>query len=437
MSARGTRPVSAVDDATGLIGAVTLTVLLVIAAVADLSVATASLLLLAGPAIAMITWSLLVGRVHRRASTGLDFRLCTPVEPVGPIVITKLVGLVGTLAIIGFYYMMLAYYEEERFYFYFYILQIGLPVFVAIAPLYIYFTTRFMAEPKDGLWHFGKLVTLQFHLVDKAMAADHARTWAIKGFFLAFMLSATPYLVASVLDGPSTSAQSDVVAFVLFLIAAVFLFDVCFGTIGYICTLRVLDTHVQTANPHLDAWLAALACYPPFLLMRPDGPLDYRSGTEPWHFWLAGNDVALALWGCVLIVLAAFYAWATVVFGLRFSNLTFRGTITTGPYRYVQHPAYFAKNVFWWMAWLPFLSTESPARALENAMILAVINGIYFARAKTEEKHLMQDASYRAYADWIAAHGVLGRARRGLTTLVQGRRARSAGGLRHVDDGPE
>ena len=40
------------------------------------------------------------------------------------------------------------------------------------------------------------------------------------------------------------------------------------------------------------------------------------------------------------------------------------------------------------------------------------MNLIYYLRAKTEERHLMRDPDYRAYAAWIAEHGLFARVRR-------------------------
>ena len=51
----------------------------------------------------------------------------------------------------------------------------------------------------------------------------------------------------------------------------------------------------------------------------------------------------------------------------RFSNLTHRGIITNGPYRYSKHPAYLAKNLSWWLVSMPFMITVSP---LANAALL-------------------------------------------------------------------
>ena len=117
----------------------------------------------------------------------------------------------------------------------------------------------------------------------------------------------------------------------------------------------------------------------------------------------------MALWGGWLVVLTGMYAWATVVFGLRFSNLTYRGVITHGPYRFTRHPAYLSKNLFWWSAALPFLVTNGGLlEAVRNVVGLALVSGIYYWRARTEEAHLLrEDAKYREYHAWMSRNGPL------------------------------
>src|SRR3546814_9726532 len=87
-------------------------------------------------------------------------------------------------------------------------------------------------------------------------------------------------------------------------------------------------------NPYAACWVAALSCYPPVILMNPGGPLDYIPGTaghHAWAYWMEAYPLLMALTGIVLVLLTAVYAWATVAFGLRFSNLTHRGILTHGP----------------------------------------------------------------------------------------------------------
>jgi protein-S-isoprenylcysteine O-methyltransferase Ste14 len=158
--------------------------------------------------------------------------------------------------------------------------------------------------------------------------------------------------------------------------------------------------------------VSALICYPPFILMNPGGPLNYHDGTageHGWTHWLDGSPLLILL-GPILVLLAAIYAWATVAFGMRFSNLTHRGILTHGPYAWTKHPAYVSKNLFWWLAIMPFLATSgSLVDALRNSFTLAAVAGVYYWRARTEEKHLMADPAYRAYAAWMERNAPLPR----------------------------
>ena len=95
-----------------------------------------------------------------------------------------------------------------------------------------------------------------------------------------------------------------------------------------------------------------------------------------------------------------------MIFGARFSNLTHRGIITNGPYRWTKHPAYVVKNLSWWMISVPFMAQGAPDEVLRHCLLLLGLNGIYALRAKTEEWHLSRDADYVAYALWLEAHGM-------------------------------
>ena len=192
-----------------------------------------------------------------------------------------------------------------------------------------------------------------------------------------------------------------------------FMIDTTFATVGYALTMKPLDAHIRSANPYAAGWTAALICYPPFVLMGGGGPLDYHSGTmgeDGWNYWLDGYPLLMALVGFLLVALTAIYAWATVAFGIRFSNLTHRGILTHGPYAWTKHPAYVSKNLFWWLATLPFLATTGNLTdVVRNSFIMVVVAGVYYWRARTEERHLSADPAYRAYAEWMERNGPLPR----------------------------
>ena len=95
-----------------------------------------------------------------------------------------------------------------------------------------------------------------------------------------------------------------------------------------------------------------------------------------------------ALNGAWLVFLTAVYAWATVAFGFRFSNLTHRGILTHGPYAWTKHPAYLSKNLFWWFSLLPFLVT--------NGNIVDVIRNTVVARP--HQRRLLLARAHRGEA---------------------------------------
>ncbi|HMO68758.1 MAG TPA: LUD domain-containing protein, partial [Novosphingobium sp.] len=181
--------------------------------------------------------------------------------------------------------------------------------------------------------------------------------------------------------------------------------------VGYLVTMKPLDAHIRTANPWLGGWVAALICYPPFILMGGGDVLDYRQATAEWMVWMEGHTALLWVWGMLLVFLTGVYAWATVAFGIRFSNLTYRGVLTNGPYRFTRHPAYLSKNLFWWCSTLPFLVTSgSTVDMVRNTVLLALVSAVYYWRAKTEEKHLLaEDPKYRDYYDWMERNALITR----------------------------
>ena len=396
-------PSSTVPLSTGFAGLAAFLATVVLLTMADLPLAVGTAVCLAAPAAAMAAWAVLVEKAHRRESTGLDWSRPRPLRETLDTSLVKLIGLGTTWAVIGLLFWLIPAFRGPA-YLYPTLLAGALgPVLFLVSIPYVVLVDRHMVRPRDGLWHMGRLVCGGWRDADRALLADYARGWAIKAFFLAFLLGAAPAMVRHGL--PNAAAFDDAASFWLWAIKFTFLVDVAFGTLGYMLALRVLDSHIRSANPYLSAWVAALLCYPPFNASREGGLLDWNGDHQAWTRWFEGSEAGLALWGAALVSLAALYAWATLVFGLRFSNLTQRGLISTGPYAWLKHPDYASKNVYWWMCALPFLAAGGPADAARNCAMLAGINLLYFWRAKTEERHLRADPDYRAYETWMAEHG--------------------------------
>jgi protein-S-isoprenylcysteine O-methyltransferase Ste14 len=411
---RDRRPRSAVSGGVGFAGLVGLIAWTGVARAYGFSGENAALCALLACGVPMILWSLLVDKVHRSPSNGIEWG--APPRPWRQSLdtsIVKLAGLWATWAAIGTVYCVARWYWDGAYLFSMKVFGVAAGPLLLLSIPYLAWLDRRLKEPQDGAWHFGQLVIGRSALVDRARVEEHLRAWTIKAFFLAFMVAIVPGNWAETINPSSEAIASNIVALSGWLISALFMVDVTFATVGYVLTMKPLDSHIRSANPYAAGWTAALICYPPFILMNDGGPLDYRVGTagnEAWAYWFEGYPLLLVLFGVVLVMLTAIYAWATVAFGLRFSNLTHRGVLTHGPYAWTKHPAYLAKNLFWWLAFLPFLVTSgSVPDMLRNTALMAAVSGVYYWRARTEERHLAADPAYREYAEWMDRNGPIPR----------------------------
>ena len=182
-----------------------------------------------------------------------------------------------------------------------------------------------------------------------------------------------------------------------FLLQLLILVDVLIFTVGYLVELPRLGNEIRSVDPTLLGWTAALLCYAPFnvvlgLFLGPPGSDMPRFGDTTTH--LALNALMLSL--------MAIYTWASVALGFKASNLTHRGIVARGPYRFIRHPAYTCKNAAWWIGSIPIVSAAFAQSTWDGVQAFASVVGwtmLYVLRAKTEEDHLRGvDGEYAAYA---------------------------------------
>lgn len=405
------RPLSAVSHGVGVAGLIGLASWVLIARQYGLDGPYSALAACLACAVPMVIWSLLMDKVHLRPSTGMHWGNPKSLKETFDVSLVKLAGLWATWGIIATIYCVGRWYWTGQYQFSMEIMETVAPWLFVLSIPYVLFMDRFTIEPRDGAWHFGQLLTGRKSEFQREQIYYHLRAWAVKGFFLAFMLSIVPGGFADLVRLDLNELAGNPVAIAHWLIIAMFVVDVQFATVGYLLTMKPLDAHIRTANPYMAGWVAALICYPPFILMGDNGPLNYHINTADWAYWFEGQTAVLWVWGGILVFLTAIYAWATVAFGLRFSNLTHRGILTHGPYSWTKHPAYMAKNAYWWLATMPFLVTSgSVTDFVRNTLLIAAVSGVYYWRAKTEEKHLLSDPAYKDYAEWMDRNAPIPRA---------------------------
>lgn len=76
-----------------------------------------------------------------------------------------------------------------------------------------------------------------------------------------------------------------------------------------------------------------------------------------------------------------------------------------GAYRYLKHPAYLSKNIYWWLHTVPWFGVVG-LDILRNILALVLVSSIYYLRAKTEERHLLQFEEYQKYSIWMRNNGL-------------------------------
>ncbi len=398
-----TRPESATNLWINSVGLCSLLVTLPLVGYSGLDSVQQVLTVMLAAATPIVLLDLWLRRIHHRESAGLIWSGKRPINLVR--VGVKLVGMWATLALIGGCYWAFPEYSKPFYQPFWSVLAQYGPWLAILAIPYFALIDAHMREPRDGYWHFGSLVLGNHDAISKSAVRNHLAGWIIKGYFLPLMFS---YLVGQVpgfhVDLVRVLNQSTFLNFFDAAMDLIFIVDLVFAVAGYALMLRILDSHLRWAEPTAIGWLVAIVCYEPFWNPIASGYLNYH-GPVNWISWFAGFPVIQVAWGCAILFLMTIYVWGGVSFGCRFSNLTNRGIITSGAFRFTKHPQYISKNVSWWLFTIPWINPSSPALALKQCLLLLGVNGIYYLRAKTEERHLRNDPVYAAYCEYIDKHG--------------------------------
>lgn len=233
----------------------------------------------------------------------------------------------------------------------------------------------------------------------------------LKGYFAPLMLvwlfDHSAQLLAhgrgllAALDDPAADALTLFNAHGFWLLFKLILFfDVFFFTLGYLVELPVLKNEIRSVDPTLLGWAVALACYPPFNSLT--------SKLFGWHTtdFPQFDHVAVHLAAnLTLLALMAIYSWASLALLFKASNLTHRGIVAHGPYRFVRHPAYVCKNLAWWIGLIPAAQIAAQTSVTALLTVLGSMSAwslLYYLRAMTEEAHLRSvDGEYDAYCQRV------------------------------------
>jgi len=175
-----------------------------------------------------------------------------------------------------------------------------------------------------------------------------------------------------------------------FIFYLILIIDTFIFSFGYLFESAKLKNIVKSVEPTALGWLVTIIWYPPIN--------EYLTGrVVGWYssdFSDFGSININIITGLISLSLFLIYVWASIALGFKASNLTNRGIVSHGPYKYVRHPAYITKNLSWWLMAIPFIKINGFVAVLS----MTIITFFYFLRALTEERHLSQDPEYVEYA---------------------------------------
>ena len=247
-----------------------------------------------------------ISRVYLRPSAGLSRQA---VRPLGIArVATRLGALTSIYAGIGVIYWLLPEYHG-RFYLPFWSLLRSLaPYVIVAAPFCFAWMDRHQRETDDAYLLWGRFLFRREQPASWKPVREMLAGWGVKAFFLPLM---TVYLskdadhltasLANAMHAPMT------IATFVFMYDLSFTMDLMFGTVGYLCTFRILDSHVRTVEPTTLGWVAALMCYQPFWSLFSNNYIRYE-GSMFWDNWLMSAPTLRVIWGAVIILLLLTYA---------------------------------------------------------------------------------------------------------------------------------
>lgn len=366
--------------------------------------AVKTLAVLFATAAVMVTVHLLVYRVNTSAGREMALQPKRDLDLLR--LLQKLVAFWLTIATIAALYALIPEYNDPFYAPFKEAALLLLPPLFVVSPFYIAYVDRRQNQPIDAYAQLAMLLAGD-RPADWEPLKTYALGWLVKAFF-------TPLMFVYAHNGLTAMWSAQTIDQMEFrhvferLYDLFFLLDVLLAVVAYTLTLRILDNHVRSVEPTIGGWIICVICYRP--LVDAQAPyIQYEMDKVYWGDLFAPYPLLYALWGSAILVLVFIYVWSTVVFGLRFSNLTNRGIITHGPYRWVKHPAYLAKNLSWWMISLPFVAGADWFTAIQSCVLLGAANLIYYLRAKTEERHLAADPVYREYLRYIATRGLYAR----------------------------
>ncbi len=167
---------------------------------------------------------------------------------------------------------------------------------------------------------------------------------------------------------------------------------------SYLTDLKIFKNKIKSTDTTPLGVLSCLVCYYPVTILTTKFILLPTESGIP-----VGNPALLAILNVFIIIANLIILLATARLLGKSGNLTNRGIVTGFPYNIVRHPAYTMQVFYIILASIPvcFLPDFTLGEKLSVWIGVLIWMYIYYLRAVTEERHLIQDDEYKAYVEKV------------------------------------
>jgi protein-S-isoprenylcysteine O-methyltransferase Ste14 len=275
---------------------------------------------------------------------------------------------------------------EDRFFY----LSLFAGSYALLVPLLFYFKTK-----KDGHSKTSQFLSvLRSGKIDKQIALSYILKllfipmmyFGVIEYTLLFWETMSYLIKEGIPSGYSSAKIFNQLVFPMFINATLAI-AVGVYLFGYCVENEKLGSKIKSIDSTRFGWIVTVICYAPlyavvfYIIPKGDQDLAFFK-----------NETITVIVRVFIMLVILFKTWTIFTLGSKSSNLTNRGIVTKGPYKWIRHPHYLAKMIVWWICLVPS-ALQHPW--LTGGMVFWTT--IYVLRALTEELHLKKDADYKEY----------------------------------------
>ena len=274
------------------------------------------------------------------------------------------------------------FYDENYKYYFQYMVDPLFACFILYFTIQMLFFSEHQKEPKYGLLVHeisnGKIL----YLSSKSKMA--LRAYCLKLIFIPFLASWFIQNLVHIHFLYSNFQKVDLFTINKIALGTIFLVDSFIFLQGYCIESSRLKNNILSVDSTKLGWFVCLICYP---------PLNYYAFTivdfEQTAFSISIPEQLEIILTTLITFLWLVFVIASFNLGFKASNLTYRGIVDTGLYKYCRHPAYSSKMMIWLIQALFF--------GMYYTSFFIALCVVYMLRAYTEESHLSKNQDYRDY----------------------------------------